>query len=211
MNSAVKLNIQSIVDAARDAGADAATCQRFAAKLESMERCPEHLVDLDTTMVRKVLSRHWGSVFEMQGEEWTQGDRDKAIGAARAALWNATDLATRISMGQWRIVASELRTFFEVRPRDGEVLTPDQQAYNNELNSLSYLVEGIPGSKITGLREVHPGRTRQFNEFYNAHRVACVLTCRHSECPLHFDCWETRGAFCSMDIEREAKRREASV
>lgn len=169
-SNTVVVNVDAILDAARESGMSPAVAERFRERLAALNVEPTRLVDHRVGKALKVLDRLGDSVF---GKVETK--------AAARALRDDTELAMRIILGQWDQTATAL-VALKTRQPESDV----QEQANADIDRLIEFCKSMDHGHGSHNPE-------EFKVHYAAHRAACVLACPHADCDQKPGCWETRS------------------
>ncbi|HEX9996686.1 MAG TPA: hypothetical protein VGB45_06055 [Abditibacterium sp.] len=190
--TAIRLDIDRVISAAREAGATDGVCEGLRQRLEVLNAPPGNLADLSSTHALKFLSRQLGGIFD--DPDASEEARAVMIQSTRRTLDESTDFPLAVMLGQWKRAAQFIESLM-LRPTPDCALDERQVSTNCQIALLAETMAQMP--------EHFPNKTAQFAPAYNAHRMACVLACPfqdNGDCAQNFDCRETRWGFCRMDL-----------
>lgn len=185
----LQVNIETVLSAARSAGATPKVLEGLRQRLHVINADNGvGLMDEGATRALKVLDRQSGCIWE--GRDQSEEERSASRKATLHALFAGTEAHLFIMTGHWERVAQFLEE--QLTGKAGRVrgLSEANIRVNDQIMQVASLARSFGSQNAP-----HP---INFVPFYNAHRVACVLTCPFSHCAENFNCWETRRSFCAI-------------
>ena len=183
----ISLNVDYICDMARDSGADDATLAQLRAKLEARNGANNPAFELAEGKIAKAMRL-------LGRNPLTGADTTKDATSPAQLLLHASDLQTRILLGQWENVARmllELRHLTELAGPGAVICTKSEfEQWQRQLAQLASVAADVEkrGDRHGGVS------TRLFFSSRMAYSAVCVLTCQHDDCALRH-CGETLCRF----------------